>query len=106
MDPLVATDTEHGHNVFVVQQSCSLSLYLKALALPRVERRGRWEDLQCDAPTKRKLLGLVHDTHAAASDLAPEFVLAQLLRLNCNPGALLRRKRCEFVTHLFLESMS
>ena len=50
---------------------------VKSLELAGIEQRRKREHLQGHAPAERNLLGLVHDSHPAASDLAEDPKIAQ-----------------------------
>ena len=75
MEALIEAGAENGHDVLVVQERGGLRLELEPLPLARVERGGRGQDLERDAPAQRKLKGLINHAHPTAADLTedPEF---------------------------------
>ena len=77
MKALIETGAENGHDVLVVQERGSLRLELKPLPLARVERGGRGQNLECDAPAQRKLQGLINYAHSTAADLTDDSEFAK-----------------------------
>jgi hypothetical protein len=66
-------------DIRVVQLRGRLRFGAEAGDLPFIEHRREREHLQGDLPIERELPRLVHDAHAAAADLADDFVIAQAL---------------------------
>ncbi len=64
----------------MLEQGDDLGLELESLSLSGIHRCGREKDLQRHAAPQRELLGLVHDSHAAAADLTNDPIIAQPFR--------------------------
>src|SRR5207302_10180813 len=77
MDAALAADRVDGHDVRVMQMGGGPGLVLEALQLPRIERQGKRQHLQGDAPAEGQLFSLVDDAHAAAADLVQEAKISQ-----------------------------
>src|SRR5262249_29182046 len=72
MEALIESGAKNGHDVLMVQECGGLSFELEPLPVARVERGGRGQYLERDAPAERKLLGLVNHAHATAADLTED----------------------------------
>ncbi len=78
MDPFVAAHAEDRDDMRVVKLGGRLGLNLEPLALFGIDGGRERKDLEGHAPAERELLGLVDDTHPAASDLTQDVVIAKL----------------------------
>ena len=92
MNAAVASNSEDGHDVRMVQLRSGLSLDLEPLPLLGVDRRREREHFQSHPPTQRDLLGLVHDAHAATSDLAQNSIFTKLGRRGDRLGEMRRAR--------------
>src|SRR6516165_3298343 len=77
VDAALASDSVDRHDIRVMQARGRLRLILKALELARVKNRCQGENLDRHLAPQRDLLRLVDDSHAAATDLADDPVVAQ-----------------------------
>ena len=78
---------EHRDDIGVVQPCRGAGLAAESLADCPVAEHLLPQDLQRHVPAQQHLLGLVHDAHAAAADLAEDPVVADLLGLLDRPPA-------------------
>jgi hypothetical protein len=112
----VLADPEDRDDVGVVKPGRGPGLAPEALQLTVVLRGPGWQHLESHPPAERLLLGLVHDAHAAPTDLADDAVLVEALHRLPGParqvGGLVRARadilhhheRAEQASHLPRES--
>ena len=80
MNARIKAGSEDRDDVLVMQKAGRLRLHLKAMTMPRIQRRRGGKHLEGDSSSKRNLLGLEDNTHPAMTNLTNEAKLSQLRR--------------------------
>ena len=72
MYSLLLADSEHGHDVCVMQTRRGTGFAKEALRVVLQQRGGKRQHFQGDTPPERLLLGLVHDAHSATTNFSED----------------------------------
>ena len=72
-------NTEHRHDIRVMQASCRLGLAAKSLQVGRRQGRMERQHLERYVAAQGLLHGFVYDGHTTTSDFAHQVVFAKLL---------------------------